>query len=30
MQMATPTDDYYPDHDGGKFAPIKAVRSVTK
>jgi sugar lactone lactonase YvrE len=23
--MATPTEDYYPDHDGGKFAPIKAT-----
>jgi len=24
-QMVTPTEDYYPDHDGGKFAPITAT-----
>ena len=24
-QMVTPTEDYYPDHDGGKFAPILAT-----
>src|SRR5205807_364063 len=24
-QMVTPTEDYYPDHDGGKFAPIAAT-----
>jgi hypothetical protein len=23
--MITPTEDYYPDHDGGKFAPILAT-----
>ena len=23
--MVTPTEDYYPDHDGGKFAPITAT-----
>jgi len=23
--MVTPTEDYYPNHDGGKFAPILAT-----
>ena len=27
--MATPTEDYYPDHDGGKFAPIEAATVAT-
>src|SRR5260370_21944481 len=27
--MVTPTEDYYPDHDGGKFAPIKATTVAT-
>src|ERR1700674_922878 len=29
MQMATPTEDYYPDHDAGKFAPIAATTVAT-
>ena len=29
MQMVTPTEDYYPDHDGGKFAPIEATTVAT-
>src|SRR6266436_8630863 len=29
MQMATPTEDYDPDHDGGKFAPIEATTVAT-
>src|SRR4030095_4377115 len=28
-QMVTPTEDYYPDHDGGKFAPILATTVAT-
>src|SRR5258705_13334733 len=28
-QMVTPTEDYYPDHDGGKFAPITATTVAT-
>jgi sugar lactone lactonase YvrE len=27
--MATPTEDFYPDHDGGKFAPIEATTVAT-
>ena len=27
--MVTPTEDYYPDHDGGKFAPILATTVAT-
>jgi sugar lactone lactonase YvrE len=27
--MVTPTEDYYPDHDGGRFAPIKATTVAT-
>ena len=27
--MATPTEDYYPDHDGGKFAPLEAATVAT-
>ena len=27
--MVTPTEDYYPDHDGGKFAPIEATTVAT-
>ena len=27
--MVTPTEDYYPDHDGGKFAPIEATALAT-
>jgi sugar lactone lactonase YvrE len=27
--MFTPTEDYYPDHDGGKFAPIEATTVAT-
>src|ERR1700693_1618265 len=27
--MVTPTGDYYPDHDGGKFAPIEATTVAT-
>ena len=27
--MVTPTEDYYSDHDGGKFAPIKATTVAT-
>src|SRR5437016_5639371 len=27
--MATPTKDYYPDHDGGTFAPIEATTVAT-
>ena len=27
--MVTPTEDYYPDHDGGKFAPIVATTVAT-
>src|SRR5258708_28284660 len=29
MQMTTPTEDYYPDHDGGTFAPIEATTVAT-
>src|SRR5260370_181555 len=29
MQMAAPTEDYYPDHDGGTFAPIAATTVAT-
>src|SRR3981189_2259431 len=29
MHMATPTEDYHPDHDGGKFAPIEAATVAT-
>src|SRR5882672_6405494 len=29
MQMTTPTEDYYPDHDGGEFAPILATTVAT-
>jgi hypothetical protein len=25
IRMVTPTEDYYPDHDGGQFAPILAT-----
>jgi hypothetical protein len=28
-QMVTPTEDYYSDHDGGKFAPIDATTVAT-
>src|SRR5258705_12601340 len=28
-QMVTPTEDYYSDHDGGKFAPIEATTVAT-
>src|SRR5947199_9191430 len=28
-QMVTSTEDYYPDHDGGKFAPITATTVAT-
>src|SRR5438094_9267217 len=28
-QMVTPTEDYYPDHDGGKCAPILATTVAT-
>src|SRR5271157_534400 len=28
-QMVTPTEDFYPDHDGGKFAPIEATTVAT-
>src|SRR5436309_14486132 len=28
-QMVTPTENYYPDHDGGKFAPILATTVAT-
>src|SRR6266705_6211279 len=28
-QMVTPTEDYYPDHDGGKFAPITVTTVAT-
>src|SRR5206468_2245597 len=28
-QMVTPTEDYYSDHDGGKFAPILAATVAT-
>jgi sugar lactone lactonase YvrE len=27
--VATPTEDYYSDHDGGKFAPIEATTVAT-
>src|SRR5260370_32168700 len=27
--MVTATEDYYPDHDGGKFAPIEAATVAT-
>jgi hypothetical protein len=27
--MVTPTEDYYPDHDGGEFAPITATTVAT-
>src|SRR5258705_10777937 len=27
--MVTPTEDYYSDHDGGKFAPIEATTVAT-
>src|ERR1700732_4133417 len=27
--MTTPTEDYYPDHDGGTFAPIAATTVAT-
>src|SRR5258707_5954079 len=27
--MTTPTEDYYSDHDGGKFAPIEATTVAT-
>ena len=27
--MGTPTEDYYADHDGGKFAPIEATTVAT-
>ena len=27
--MVTPTEDYYPDHDGGKVAPIEATTVAT-
>src|ERR1700747_875476 len=27
--MVTPTEGYYPDHDGGKFAPILATTGAT-
>src|SRR6202521_6370482 len=29
MQMATLIEDYYPDHDAGKFAPIEATTVAT-
>jgi hypothetical protein len=29
MQMITPTDDYYPKHDGGTFAPVEAITVAT-
>jgi sugar lactone lactonase YvrE len=29
MQMVAPTEDYYSEHDGGKFAPIKATTVAT-
>jgi sugar lactone lactonase YvrE len=29
MQMVTPTEDYYPEHDGGKFAPISSTTVAT-
>src|ERR1700730_8619504 len=29
IRMATLTEDYYPDHDGGKFAPIEATTVAT-
>ncbi len=27
--MVTPTEDYYPDHDGGTFTPIEATTVAT-
>src|SRR3979490_3412294 len=29
IHMVTPTEDYYSDHDGGKFAPIEATTVAT-
>src|SRR5712672_1068749 len=29
MPMTTPTEEYYPDHDGGQFAPIEATSVAT-
>ena len=29
IHMITPTEDYYPDHDGGTFTPIEATTVAT-
>jgi hypothetical protein len=29
IHMVTPTEDYYSDHDGGKFAPMEATTVAT-